>query len=375
MYILEREYLAALATLLLGRGYELIGPKLAGGVITYAPLAGIEEMARKIRDAQGPGHYRSSPGEEDVWFSYVPGAASLKPWFNPPKCLVCRMRGSADEFLNETPPVTAPKRAFIGVRACEVAALRMQDKIFLEGPYADPEYRARREGALILAVNCSHPAETCFCASMQTGPKATTGFDLALTEISAKGKPAFLIEKGSDAGGELLGELPVRMATAKDKEAAILVSERAAQQITREINPERAARGLAAGLEHPHWATLESRCMNCANCTLVCPTCFCSTMEDSTSLSGDTAERWRLWDSCFVSEFTYIHGGSIRKSGASRYRQWLGHKFSHWHKQFGASGCVGCGRCIAWCPAGIDITRELAVFEASAPATARETVR
>jgi len=91
---------------------------------------------------------------------------------------------------------------------------------------------------------------------------------------------------------------------------------------------------------------------------MVCPTCFCSTVEDTTDLSGLHAERWRKWDSCFTLDFTYIHGGSIRREGASRYRQWITHKLAHWHDQFGSSGCTGCGRCITWCPVGIDITEE-----------------
>jgi ferredoxin len=116
---------------------------------------------------------------------------------------------------------------------------------------------------------------------------------------------------------------------------------------------------LARNPEHPRWAQVAERCLTCGNCTLSCPTCFCHTVEDVADLAGTTAERVRRWDSCFTSEFSYIHGGSVRPSARSRYRQWLTHKLSAWHDQFGTSGCVGCGRCITWCPAKIDITEEV----------------
>jgi Fe-S oxidoreductase len=91
---------------------------------------------------------------------------------------------------------------------------------------------------------------------------------------------------------------------------------------------------------------------------MVCPTCFCATVEDATDLTGSATERRRVWDSCFSQEFSYIHGGSVRTSAGARYRQWITHKLATWHEQFGVSGCVGCGRCITWCPVGIDITAE-----------------
>jgi ferredoxin len=93
---------------------------------------------------------------------------------------------------------------------------------------------------------------------------------------------------------------------------------------------------------------------------MVCPTCFCTTPEDITDVTGEHAERWERWASCFELDFSYLHGGSVRQSGVGRYRHWITHKLSTWYDQFGHSGCVGCGRCIAWCPVGIDITEEAA---------------
>ena len=123
---------------------------------------------------------------------------------------------------------------------------------------------------------------------------------------------------------------------------------------------------------HPRWDDVADRCLSCANCTMVCPTCFCTTVEDSTDLTGDTAERVRRWDSCFTMDFSYIHGGAVRKSVKSRYRQWMTHKLGTWQDQFGSSGCVGCGRCITWCPVGIDITEEVAAMRNEQPDQQRE---
>jgi sulfhydrogenase subunit beta (sulfur reductase) len=98
---------------------------------------------------------------------------------------------------------------------------------------------------------------------------------------------------------------------------------------------------------------------------MVCPTCFCTSVEDSTDVDGDGVVRVQRWDSCFTVDYSYIHGGSVRSSDRSRYRQWMTHKLSTWFDQFGSSGCVGCGRCITWCPVGIDITEEVAAIRAT----------
>jgi Fe-S-cluster-containing hydrogenase component 2 len=141
-------------------------------------------------------------------------------------------------------------------------------------------------------------------------------------------------------------------------------------------DPAAVPAGLQAALEHPRWDDVARRCLTCGNCTMVCPTCFCTQVTDTTDLTGDHAERWRRWDSCFTLEYSHVHGGSVRTSTRSRYRQWLTHKLSTWHDQFGTTGCVGCGRCIAWCPVGIDLTEEVrALLAAPAGSSGKEASR
>ena len=272
---------------------------------------------------------------------------------------------SGDLQVAEEPDDAGP-RAFIGVRACDLHAIAIQDRVFLAGPYTDPVYKARREGVFIVAVNCGKAGGICFCVSMGTGPKATVGFDLALTEI-IDGDHRFLVEVGTPRGAEILQQVPQRPAGDADREAGDRIVADAAAQMGRSLDTRDIKDLLYRNLEHPRWQEVAARCLTCGNCTMVCPTCFCTTVEDATDLAGDHAERWRRWGSCFSLEFSYVHGGSIRASAASRYRQWLTHKLATWIDQFGTSGCVGCGRCITWCPVGIDITEEVrAIRETSA---------
>jgi ferredoxin len=249
-----------------------------------------------------------------------------------------------------------------------LAAIQVQDAVFLDGDFPDPTYAARREQAFIVAVNCTEPGALCFCASMDSGPEARGGYDLCLTECIDDAAHFFLVAAGSPAGEDVLADTPAQAATAEDVTTASALLARATASMGRALATDGLPEALADSYGHPRWAQVAARCLACGNCTLVCPTCFCTSVEDVTDLSGDSAERVRHWDSCFTTDFSYIHGGSIRPSGMARYRQWLIHKLSTWHDQFGTSGCVGCGRCIAWCPVGIDITEEAAAIYGSVAA-------
>jgi ferredoxin len=262
-------------------------------------------------------------------------------------------------------PETPPKYAFIGVRSCDLHAIEIQDRVFMGDRHVDHDYEARRRDAFIVAVNCAKAGGTCFCVSMGTGPRAESGFDLALTELLDAGGHRFLVEVGSERGAELLAELPHSPAQLEDERAATEVIERTAGSMGRSLDTAGIKELLYENAEHPRWDEVSERCLTCGNCTMACPTCFCSTVEDVTDLAGGEAERTRLWDSCFTLDHSYIHGGSVHASGRSRYRQWMTHKLASWIDQFGSSGCVGCGRCITWCPVAIDITEEAAAIRAT----------
>ena len=362
--VIEPEALDGLLEALTGRGFRVVGPTVRDGAIVYEDLESAAELPIGWTDSQDAGTYRLERRDDEARFGYAVGPHSWKQFLLPARIRLWRAKRSDDGFEVEEEPLEDVPLALIGVRACELHGIAIQDRVFLGGSYADRDYAARRKDAFVVAVNCFEPAGTCFCVSMGTGPKAEAGYDLALTEI-LDGAHRLLVEVGTELGAEILSELPHRAAEPADLEAAGAAVSGAAEKMGRRLDVTDIRDLLARNLENERWDDVATRCLTCGNCTLVCPTCFCLTVEDHTDLTGDQSERTRLWDSCFTLDHSYIHGGSIRPSGRSRYRQWLTHKFGTWHDQFGSSGCVGCGRCIAWCPVGIDVTEELTAIRAS----------
>ncbi len=360
--VIEPAALGTLISCLVSRGYCPVGPTLRDGSIVYDTLSRLEDLPAGWTDEQSPGEYRLRKEDGGALFRFTVGPQSWKKFLHPPEIRLYEIERQENAFRilpDQAPP---PRYALIGVRACELAAILVQDRVLLQDKFIDPTYQARRQGALIVAVNCARSAATCFCASMDTGPRVRKGFDLLLTEIFEDGRHLFLLETGSPHGAGILAELPHQDASPEILRHAAESVEQAAVQ-TRKIDQTGLKELLSDAFYHPHWDAVAERCLDCANCTMVCPTCFCTNVEDSTALTGGHAERWRRWDSCFSQTFSYIHGGSVRKSVKSRYRQWMTHKLSAWIDQFGAAGCVGCGRCITWCPAGIDITEEVRAIQ------------
>lgn len=363
--LIDLDGLQALLAALQQCGYETVGPVRRDGVIVYERIGQAAELPAGWTDRQGPGHYRLERRADDALFGYAVGPHSWKRYLFPPRQTLFSVQRTDDGGLNFLPqPIDAPKRAFIGVRACELAAIGVQDRVFAAGEHVDAAYAARREAVLLIAVNCAVAADTCFCAAMDTGPAVRAGHDLALTELIDTAGHRFLVEAGSETGAELLADLQGIEPSEADLAAARAQTARTAAAQARSLDAATVPALLMKNLEHPRWDAVAERCLSCANCTLVCPTCFCSTNQDVTDLAG-AAQRERLWDSCFNVEFSHLGHGSVRGSVKSRYRQWLTHKLATWHEQFGQSGCVGCGRCITWCPVGIDITEEAAAITAS----------
>ncbi len=367
MDVLEREAFDSLFAALARRGYRTVGPTLRDGAIIYDELASSEDLPQGWTDRQAPGSYRLERRSDRALFGYSVGPHSWKKYLFP--AILRLFRAERDpkkkglKFTADEHPL-APL-AFLGARACELAALEVQDRVFAgPGSYADSHYSAQRKQSLVIAVQCTQAGGTCFCGSWGTGPKVRSGFDVVLTEVIDSGRHFFLIEAGSDVGRELLAELPVRAAADEEVASGQEAVARVQRQMGRELETEGLRELLNRSYESPQWEEIGKRCLACSNCTLVCPTCFCSTVEETTTLTATLpavpaiAERHRRWDSCFTLEFSYLHGGSIRSSIGTRYRQWMTHKLATWIDQFGTAGCVGCGRCLTWCPVGIDITAE-----------------
>ena len=375
--IISRSGLDQLLAALAGRGYTVIGPTVRDQAIVYEEIASTADLPEGWTDEQEGGTYRLRRREDEALFGFNVGPNSWKSHLFPATLKLWHSRrGDDGEITFEEEEREEVDYAFIGVRSCDLAAIGVQDRVFIGNDYTDPDYESRRRNAFVVAVNCGQAGNTCFCVSMETGPKASSGFDLALTELLDEGVPPidellgegghrFLVEVGSERGAELLAEIESRPAAEPDEQRASEVSERCASQMGRELDTDGIKELLYRNMEHPRWDEVSERCLTCGNCTLVCPTCFCSTVEDHTDLAGQEAERTRLLDSCFTMDHSHVHGGSVHNSPKSRYRQWMTHKLATWIDQFGTSGCVGCGRCITWCPVAIDITEEAAAIRAT----------
>jgi sulfhydrogenase subunit beta (sulfur reductase) len=371
-FAIEPNDLQCIIGKLVNHGYRVIGPTVRDSAIVYDTIAHLDNLPVGWTDRQDAGQYRLEQRADAALFGYAVGPHSWKRFLHPPVEPLWQARREADSFAIIEDAAAAEPLAFIGVRACELRAIAIQDRVFLLGPYLDKSYKIRRDHTFIVAVNCGQAGGTCFCASMDAGPKVDAGFDLSLTELVEKDRHLFVMEVGTAAGVDMVEDLPGRPATEEEIEATEQVVARTTAQMGRRLDTGGLKELLQANPDHPRWDEVAERCLTCGNCTNVCPTCFCTTVDDTTDLSGATAERVRRWDSCFTLDFSYIHGGNVRSSARSRYRQWMTHKLAHWIDQFGSSGCVGCGRCISWCPVGIDITEEAAAIRATADPERRD---
>jgi len=356
--VLPTANLQRLLDVLGAKGYRIVGPRVRDGSVVWETIRLVSDLPIGWRDQQEPGRYRLEQTGSQQIFGVVHGPQSLKPFVFAPREQLLQIERTNDGFAAHQTIAEQEKVAIIGARACDLAGLAIQDRIFLHDAHRDPYYARRRQGLLVIAVNCTRALATCFCASMETGPRARSGFDLALTEMN----DMLLIEGGSEVGCGLLAHLPLSPASEDLIDEAATEIDACARSQVRRLEQSRLPQALYEAHEHPRWDDVAGRCLACTNCTMVCPTCFCHTVEDTPDLSRQRTAHARLWDSCFTQEHGYIHGKNIRPTIKDRYRMWLTHKLASWIDQFGTSGCVGCGRCITWCPVGIDLTEELPVL-------------
>ena len=355
MRFIDRPGFERLLRELLARGFELIGPTVRDGAIVMDSIESTADLPEGIRERQGPGNYRLVKEPDHLLFAWAHGPDSAKQLLFPARETLTTAERTNGSLRARAASEDERRFAFIGLRSCDLHAIAIQDRVFLDGPAPDQRYARRRRESFFVGVNCSTPGATCFCTSMGTGPTCTVGFDIALTELDG----GFAALAGTDRGREVLDAVGAREATEQECLDADAVSRETAASMGRALDTAGIKDLLYRNREHPRWIDVAERCLACGNCTSACPTCFCHDVVDTSDITGTTATRTREWASCFSVEFSHTAGGDVRTSREARYRQWLTHKFAGWIDQFGTSGCVGCGRCITWCPVGIDVTEEI----------------
>ncbi len=371
-YIADKCSIDSLLTLLKEQKFKTVGPTVRDETIIYDELDSISDLPIGITDVHEAGSYRLKERNDKALFGYNVGPFSFKKYLFPPRLTILKTKRVDGKITIIKENDSVDKLALLGVKPCELQAILIQDKIFIEGEYIDNYYKEQRDNLLIVTTNCTEAGNSCFCTSTQSGPEAKSGFDIAITELIDDNGHNFLIEAGTKNGLTFLKKLPLSEPSDNDIETAVKKIKSASENMGRKLETKNLKELLLDNLNHPHWEDIAKRCLSCGNCTMVCPTCFCSNIEDVTSLTGEDNERIRTWDSCFSMEYSYIHGGTVRASIKSRYRQWMTHKLASWQEQFNTLGCVGCGRCIVWCPVGIDITEETKSLQEQVTAQAEQ---
>jgi hypothetical protein len=332
---IEKPELQSIVDRLRELGYRVVGPTLGDGAVVYGEITTVAEMPIGHIDVQDGGYYRLIKTDEPSYFDYVVGPHSLKNYLFPSQATLLEGIRADGSWQMRVPDPPAEPWAVIGPRSCDLHALRVQDRVFLQDRFVDPAYASRRKRLFVAAVNCRRAASTCFCHSMNTGPAVNEPFDLAMTELSDR----FVIEVGSEEGANALASAQWVPCTIAEIDEA--------QRLPRELAREMAGRATSAGqtagrsstecavsdgsvshgrhletagirellmsnLEHPRWDEVAERCLACANCTMVCPTCFCSRVDEVTDLAGESFRRDRSWDSCFGAEHSFMSAGSVR---------------------------------------------------------------
>ena len=240
------------------------------------------------------------------------------------------------------------KTIFFGLRPCDARAVATFDPTFDTKDFPDVYYKNRRKNSIIISIGCNEPLETCFCSSFNSGPFDTKNSDLLLVETKTEfigiGKDKILNLFGfkKDGGEEEYNNIKAKAEKKVEKIELKNVKEKL-DSLWKDTD---------------FFKEISNKCINCGACTFLCPTCYCFDIEDQVRIDG--GKRVRNWDSCMFKIYTYeTSGNNPRKQEELRMRQRIMHKFNYYPLLYDMFGCVGCGRCVTYCPVNFDIRKIL----------------
>jgi sulfhydrogenase subunit beta (sulfur reductase) len=303
-------------------------------------------------------------GDEWRWGEAKPAEIELSQCrtVEPLKGFFFRARDDLGSCFGDDKGPSAPQRAIVGVAACDLAALEVLDWVFLEGKVADPYYEAFRKNTVLIAADCAQPKDVCFCTFLGRTPFPLGGADLMLSP----GEGGFVIEVGSERGGTLMEEEWKKLADATAPQLQARERARAAVRQRVDENGAKAGLRMVSDLQErvrtsralPIWEHLAQKCVECAACNFICPTCHCFLLVDMEE--GQNFRRFKNWDGCLYRAFALeASGANPRPRRAHRLHGRVEKKFDFMRTNAGQWGCVGCGRCIQACAGGIDMRQIL----------------
>lgn len=252
------------------------------------------------------------------------------------------------------------EKIIFGVRPCDANGIGLMDQVFLEGKFVDPYYDARRAKTSIVSIACDGPTDpTCFCPSVGGSPVSTKGSDVLLYDLG----DSYFVEVLTDRGRNILSPIQgllVKPNTEQEKRKnEIILNGKNTEVFARKI-AEEDIRKLDASFDSKYWEEISKKCLSCGACTYYCPTCHCFDITDEAG-----GKRVRTWDSCQFCTFTiHTSGHNPRTGKTQKLRNRYYHKFKYSRDNLGRYLCVGCGRCIALCPADMDITKVVSEVKA-----------
>jgi len=276
----------------------------------------------------------------------------------PLKCLYFSPRSCVAGYFGSSGAGPAAERAVVGVRACDLAALKVLDYVFLEGSVVDPAYKERRDHTLLVSADCAEPREACFCTFPGGQPYPEEGYDLNLSPV----RDGYVVETGSTAmeapAAGLPEATPEQLAERDRNRAAVTAGIEGAVQSAGLGGTDGLQARVQESFGEPLWDTLAESCVECGACNFICPTCHCFLLIDLEEREG--FRRFSNWDSCLYPAFAReASGANPRARRAERLHGRMEKKFDFMKTNAGVWGCVGCGRCIEACAGKIDVRKTL----------------